>query len=133
MQNGENIEPLGIETALCGSPYIETAVVFGQDEKFLAALIVGSKTGITSYAEEHGIPSGNYEELIARPEIEDLIRCEIDTIISASNGFKPCERVYRFCILADSFEIGRELSAKQEFMRHKVAELYKDKIAEMFE
>ena len=130
--NGENIEPLGIETALCGSPYIETAVVFGQDEKFLGALIVGSKTGIESYAQENNIPYGNYEELIASPEIEILIRHEIDSIISASNGFKPCERVYRFFILGKSFEIGKELSAKQEFMRYKVAELYKDKIAAMF-
>ena len=133
LQNGENIEPLGIETALCGSPYIETAVVFGQDEKFLAALIVGSKANIMSYAEEHNIPCKEYEELITRPEIEDLIRCEIDTIVSASNGFKPCERIFRFAILDKSFEIGKELSAKQEFMRHKVAELYKDKIAELFE
>ena len=133
LQNGENIEPLGIETALCGSPYIETAVVFGQDEKFLAALIVGSKANIMSYAEEHNIQCKEYEELISRPEIEDLIRCEIDNIVSASNGFKPCERIFRFVILDKSFEIGRELSAKQEFMRHKVAELYKDKIAELFE
>lgn len=131
--NGENIEPLGIETALCGSPYIETAVVFGQDEKFLAALIVGSKQGIEGYAQEHNIPCKDYEELITRPEIEDLIRYEIDSIVSASNGFKPCERIFRFVILGKSFEIGRELSAKQEFMRHKVAELYKDKIAELFE
>lgn len=133
LQNGENIEPLGIETALCGSPYIETAVVFGQDEKFLAALIVGSKANIMSYAEEHNITCKEYEELVTRPEIEDLIRCEIDNIVSASNGFKPCERIFRFVILDKSFEIGRELSAKQEFMRHKVAELYKDKIAELFE
>jgi long-chain acyl-CoA synthetase len=133
LQNGENIEPLGIETALCGSPYIETAVVFGQDEKFLGALIVSSKTGIMAYAEENNIPCSDYDELLARPEIEDLIRCEIDSIISASNGFKPCERIYRFFVLGKSFEIGRELSAKQEFMRYKVAELYKDKIAEMFE
>ncbi len=133
LQNGENIEPLGIETALCGSPFIETAVVFGQDEKFLAALIVGSKANIMSYAEEHNITCKEYEELVTRPEIEDLIRCEIDNIVSASNGFKPCERIFRFVILDKSFEIGRELSAKQEFMRHKVAELYKDKIAELFE
>ena len=133
LQNGENIEPLGIETALCGSPYIETAVVFGQDEKFLAALIVGSKANIMSYAEEHGISGKDYEELVACPEIEDLLRCEIDTIVSASNGFKPCERIFRFTILDKSFEIGKELSAKQEFMRYKVAEIYKDKIAELFE
>ena len=86
-----------------------------------------------AYAEENNIPCSDYEELLARPEIEDLIRSEIDSIISASNGFKPCERIYRFFVLGKSFEIGRELSAKQEFMRYKVAELYKDKIAEMFE
>ncbi|MCR4939440.1 MAG: long-chain fatty acid--CoA ligase [Treponemataceae bacterium] len=131
--NGENIEPLGIETALCGSPYIETAVVFGQDEKFLGALIVGSKQALESYAEENNISCNDYEELITRPEIEDLIRYEIDTIISASNGFKPCERIFRFSILGKSFEIGKELSAKQEFMRHKVAEIYRDKITEMFD
>lgn len=129
---GENIEPLGIESALTSSSYIETAVLMGQDKKYLGALIVPSKDMIQSFAKETGLTYTSYEELLESAEIANLVRSEIDNQVSSKTGFRTCELVSKFVLLPDSFTVGKELSGKQEFMRHKIAEMYKEQIATLF-
>lgn len=48
LSNGENIAPQPIEECLIGSPLIEQAVVIGQDERFLSALLVLSPSELAS-------------------------------------------------------------------------------------
>jgi len=48
LRGGENIEPLPIEQRLAESSYIQQAVVLGQDEKYLAALIVPKQANLLS-------------------------------------------------------------------------------------
>ena len=57
---------------------------------------------------------------------------EIAELINAKNGFKSFERINRFELITKPFEIGVELSAKQEMMRYRIRELYHDKIAKMY-
>jgi len=129
---GENIEPQGIEAAMGASQYIETSVLVGQDKKYLAALIVPVKDAVLAYANENGILNESYEALLESPEIINLIREEIDTRISKANDFRVCERVFKFTLLPESFTVGRELSGKQELMRHKIVELYKEEVDSLF-
>ncbi|MBQ0166043.1 MAG: long-chain fatty acid--CoA ligase [Treponema sp.] len=132
MLDGENIEPLGIETAICTSPYIETAVVIGQDRKALCALIVPSKKEILDYAAENDIRYSLYEDLLETPAIISLIRCETDKKVSQANGFRTSELISRFCLLPDSFRQGEELSAKGEIKRFRINELYAEQIESMY-
>lgn len=129
---GENIEPMLIEQALCSSDYIESAMLVGQDKRYLGALIIPSKEFIQTYANDNNIAYGSYEELLETPEIQMLIRTEIDRLVSADNGFRPCEKVFKFELLAESFKVGQELSAKQEMIRFKIAEKYKAQIEKIF-
>ncbi|MBR5867329.1 MAG: long-chain fatty acid--CoA ligase, partial [Spirochaetaceae bacterium] len=71
---GENIEPQVIESALRGSPYIETVAVMGQDKKYLGALIVPSKESVLMYAQEKGLSVKSYEDLLNNQQIISLIR-----------------------------------------------------------
>lgn len=132
LRGGENIEPVPIEQKLCESPYIQQAVVLGQDEKYLAALIVPKQENLTAWAEENGIPFNDYEALIQQPEVKELIDSEISELVSPRNGFKPFERIFRFAILAEPFQPGKELSAKQELKRHTVNEIYRKQIKALF-
>ncbi len=129
---GENIEPAAIESALVISEYIETPVVLGQDQKYLAALIVAHKDNVEAYAKENNIAYDSYEKLLETKEIISLIRGEMDALIVEESGFRPYERISKFAILPESFQVSKELSAKQEMMRHKIVEIYKDKIDPMF-
>lgn len=130
---GENIEPVGIENAMCTSEFVESAIVFGQDKKYLASLIVPVKDAIINFAKENHIHFDTYEALLKLQKIKDLIQKEISSKISTSNGFRFCEKISKFTLIPDSFRVGSELSAKQEVMRYKVYEKYETKIEEMFE
>ncbi len=129
---GENIEPQVVESAICRSRFIESAVVVGQDKKYIAALIVPYKDAILSYAAENRIYYDSYESLLTASEIYNLIRGEIDNLVDDKNGFRTCERVARFVLLSESFKIGKEINGKQIVMRHKIEKIYAKEIRSLF-
>ena len=130
---GENIEPAIIEAELNTSPYIETSIVLGQDQKYLSSLIVPSKENVIEYATENNLDTSDYEELLKSKEIIDLFDSIIKEKDSTANGFRVCEKIFRFALLPNSFTVGEELSAKQEMMRHKIVEKYSQIISTLFE
>ena len=132
LRGGENIEPLTIEMKLNNSRYIAQSMVVGQDQRFLGAIIVPSEEEIVGYAQEQQIPYEDYSGLLKTQEIRKLIDSEIQTAISAKNGFRLFEKISRFFMLDKPFVVGETLSAKQEIMRHKISELYAKEIAELF-
>ena len=125
---GENVEPLPIEMKIQESRYIQTAVVVGQDQRYLAALIVPEKDEVEGFAKESGLEYKTYTELLKTPEINHLIENEVGLRINAKNGFKMYERINKVALLEKPFEVGVELSAKQEIMRYKINELYAKEI-----
>ncbi|MBO7638964.1 MAG: long-chain fatty acid--CoA ligase, partial [Treponema sp.] len=137
LMGGENIEPIPIEQKLATSQYIQTAIVFGtnekgEDQRYLTALILPSQEDLEGYAKENNVEYQSYEQLIQTEQINKLIEAEIAELISAKNGFKSFEKINKFDIITKPFEVGVELSAKQEMMRYKIAEQYKAKIAKMY-
>lgn len=132
LSGGENVEPAPIEEKLRQSAYIAQAMVVGQDQKFLGALIVAEEDTLVEWAAEQGMTGGTLRDLVAEPSVRKHIRAEIDQVVNRANGFRNFELVNRFVLLAAPFEVGRELSAKQEIKRHVIAEEYAEDIASLF-
>ena len=137
LMGGENIEPVPIEDKLVTSTYITSAVVMGtneknEDQRYLTALILPTQEEIEAYAKQNGITYRDYNELVYSAPINKLIEGQISELINPKNGFKSFETINRFAIITKPFEVGVELSAKQEIMRYKIRELYKDKIALLY-
>ncbi|MDR2717791.1 MAG: long-chain fatty acid--CoA ligase [Treponema sp.] len=132
LRGGENVEPVPIEHTLRESPYIHHCMVVGQDQRYLAALIIPRQEAIMAFAEENNIPIVDYELLLQQPEINHLIATEITERISLKTGFKPFERVFKFTLLPKPFELGKELSGKQELLRHRITALYAREIQRLF-
>lgn len=138
LRGGENIEPLPIEMRIAESQYISQAVVIGQnssgqDQRYLAALIVPSKDELLTFAKENDIENSSYKELLQNAEIIKKIDDEIKNLVNAKSGFKMFEKISRFVLIEKQFEVGVELSAKQEIMRHKIQKIYAKEINSMFE
>lgn len=129
---GENVEPLPIEIKMQESRYIKTAVVLGQDQRYLAALIVPEKIEIEQFCQENNIPCKSYEDMLKTEAVIHLIDNEVSTRINAKNGFKSYEKINRIALLPNEFEIGKELSAKQEIARFKINEIYAKEIKNLF-
>ena len=129
---GENIEPAVIESQLLTSEYIESTIVLGQDKKYLGCLIVPSKENIIEFAKQNKLDTSDYDSLLNTEEVKSLYTKEIASLVSVSNGFRSCEKINRFALLKNSFQVGIELSAKQEMMRYKIAKKYEKEIASLF-
>ena len=129
---GENIEPQVVESAICRSKFIESAVVVGQDKKYIAALIVPNKDALLAYAAENRVYCDSYESLLNASETYNLIRGEIDNLVDDKNGFRTCERVAKFVLLPESFKIGKEINGKQVVMRHAIEKIYAREIRSLF-
>ncbi|HOV62725.1 MAG TPA: AMP-binding protein, partial [Spirochaetia bacterium] len=129
---GENVEPEPIEDKLCQSDYIEQAMVVGQDQRFLGALIVPNLETLEEYAQSKGISYIEREELINNPEILELINDEIQGLVSTKTGFKPFERIFRFKILEKKFEVGVEMTHSLKIRRNVVSEMYAKQIKQLF-
>ena len=132
LRGGENLEPLPIETKLSESRYIKAAVVVGQDQKFLGALILVDEEEVRNYAAENGIQFDTYENLLNSESIQKMYEGEIASLVNSKTGFKMYERINKFTLITKPFEVGVELSAKQEIMRFRINELYKTQIEKMF-
>lgn len=129
---GENVEPGPIEARLRESPYIAQAVVVGQDQKFLGALILPEVGAVEEYLKANNIAYIARSRITDLPEVEELINEEITARINGKNGFRPFERIVHFALIERPFEVGRELSAKQEVKRHVVLETYAREIQRLF-
>ena len=132
LRGGENVEPVPIEHKLQESPFIQHCMVTGQDQKYLAALIVPNQQAIMDFAEENAIPIVDYELLLQQPEINELISAELADRVGPKTGFKPFERVFKFTLLSKPFEPGRELSPKMGLLRHQITALYAREIHRLF-
>lgn len=119
--SGENVEPEPIENALTSSSLIEQAVVVGQDQKHLAALVVARANADGTRADP------------ANGALVSKIRREIDTLVNADRGFRGHERIVRFKVLERPFSVEEGLlSQTLKVKRAAVVERYAREIGELF-
>lgn len=138
LMGGENIEPVPIESKINSSRYITASIVIGTNEKgidqrYLGVLVLPCKEEIEGYAKENNIAFDSYEQLAESDAIRTLLKHEIEQLVNAKNGFKSFEKINTLEIITKPFEVGVELSGKQELMRYRVHDLYKTKIAKLFQ
>ena len=126
--NGENVEPLPIESKLVHSPLVDHCMIVGQDQKHLGALIVPALDGFRGA----GLIAANLLELAASPRARALMESEIRRLISLEQGFKSFERIADFRFVTKPFEVGQEMTATFKLKRHIVTKQYASLIEEMF-
>ncbi len=134
LSGGENVEPEKIEDKLKESSLIAHAVVIGQDKKNLAAILAIDEEELKNLANIYQIPISEIlqEELISHPTIIQLIKNEVNKLISKESGFKPFEKIATIIPIKNSFEIGKELTQSLKIKRKYVEEKYHELINKIF-
>lgn len=131
LASGENVEPEPVETAIKTSSYVEQAVVLGQDQKGVGALLV-----VATDCLEQAIPRerwGIEGPLLKGPEVHALLRRELDHSVSRANGFRPADRVTAFRALHEPMTPDNGLLTQTlKVRRHVVVERFGELIREMF-
>jgi len=132
LRSGENVEPFPIEAKLSESPYISQAVVCGQDQNTLGAIIIPDIPELQKLAESDGLNFSSVPKLLDSDFAQETVTREIERLISSKNGFKNCERVSTFFMMEKFLHPEEEFSAKGGLIRYKVLNNYKHQITSMF-
>ncbi len=127
---GKNVSPSLVENALKVSPYVKEAVVVGDGERFLAALVQIDFENVGQWATERRLPYTNFKSLSRLPEIRDLVAAEIDR---ANEGLAPVEQVRAFRLLDKELDHDdNEVTATMKVRRKTIYEKFAPLIAELY-
>jgi long-chain acyl-CoA synthetase len=127
---GKNVSPSLVENALKVSPYIKEAVVLGDGEKFLAALIQIDLENVGQWATEKKLPYTNFKSLARLPEVQDLVASEVER---ANEGLAPVEQVKKFKLLEKELDHDdNEVTATMKVRRKAIYEKFASLIEEIY-
>lgn len=127
---GENVVPQPLERELRSSPYIEQAIIIGDDRKFISALIQPEFEELQDWADEQGMSYDGRSDLVTKDEVHAFIRKEIEQIHSDWADF---EQVKEFRLLPEKLTVKKGyLTPTMKVRRHTVKEEYGDLIDEMY-
>lgn len=127
---GKYISPQVLENKFNESPFIETTVVFGENQKYAAALIVPQFEHLRSWCGVKEIEYTTDAKMIKLPRIKKRIQKEIDFY---NQFFGKTEQIAKIEILDKPFTVDSgELTAKMSLRRNTIAEKYKEEVARLF-
>jgi long-chain acyl-CoA synthetase len=128
---GKNVTPSEIENQLKFSPYISDAVVIGDRRKFLSCLVMIDHETVAQFAQERNVPFSNFASLCRAPEVQDLIRDEIERV---NRQLARVETVKQFRLIEQLLTPeDEELTPTMKLRRTFVNVKYKDLIDSMYE
>ena len=128
---GKNVTPSEIENQLKFSPYISDAVVIGDRRKFLSCLVMIDHETVAQYAQERNVPFSNFASLCRAPEVQELIRGEIERV---NKQLARVETVKMFRLIEQLLTPeDEELTPTMKLKRAYVNVKYKDLIDGMYE
>lgn len=128
---GRNVAPAPIERALQDIPFVEHAIVHGDQRDYLAALVTLDIGETTRWAEDHRRPSMRPEDLRTDP----LVYAALDDAIKALNlELAPGDAIRAFAILPDGLKLeAGELTETGKKRRLFVARKYRSLLDSLFD
>jgi long-chain acyl-CoA synthetase len=133
LASGENIDPSRIEGAISQLPFVNDAVLVGQDRKGLAALIVPDWDKLKDFVvERFGHSEEDVKNLHEDLALRDRVKNEINRLLQAKNGFKPYEKLQKIDFLKHEFTVGEELTNTFKKRRYIIEKKYKEMIDRLF-
>jgi long-chain acyl-CoA synthetase len=131
LDDGTPFAPQFIENKLKFSPFIREAVAFGDQRRFVAAMIAIDMSTVGKWAEQKSLAYTSYMDLARKPEVAQLIKDEVAKINATLPG---TTKVVRFVLLnkeldADDAEMTRTRKVRRGF----VAEKYASVIAALYD
>lgn len=128
---GKNLSPEKIENVLKMSPLIKEAVAIGDARNYVSALIQADGDAVADWATRRGIAFTSYEDLVARPEVVELIAAEVRRL---SDHLAQVEQVRAFRLFPRELHQDEgELTPTQKVRRRFIHQKYADLIEAMYQ
>jgi long-chain acyl-CoA synthetase len=127
---GERFSPQFIENKLKFCPYVAEAVVLGDRQDFLAAMLCIRFPIVAKWAERQRIAFTTYSDLSAKPQVLELLRGEVARV----NATLPeAQRLREFILLYKELDADdEELTRTRKVRRGVINQKYGDIIAALY-
>jgi len=117
-KEGVAFSPDFIETRLKFSPFIKEAVIFGEGQPYLTAMINIDMENVGDWAEDRQIPYTTYTDLSQQPAVEELVRGEVRQV---NTRLPKAMQLRKFLLLyklldADDEELTRTGKVRRKFI-----------------
>lgn len=127
---GKYISPELIENKFKESPFIDTLIVLGENQKFAAALVVPDFNFLQNYCIIKGIPYDSSKGIVSNPVIKKRIEQEIKRY---NHYFGATEQIKRFQLMGEEFTIeSGELTPSLKLKRDFITNKYSTEIEKLF-
>ena len=127
---GKYINPDIIERKFTESNFFENIVVFGENEKYAAALIIPDFEFIKSWCKKHEISYSNDHDMLNNQDVKTRLANEIKRI---NSFFGDTEKIKRYCFIEDSWTVANGiLTPTLKVKRSVVKEKYSNLINKLF-
>jgi len=127
---GKYIAPQLIENKFKESMFIDQIMVFGENQKFAAALIVPEFINLKNWCDVKGLKSDDKTEMINHSEVKKLFKNEITHF---NSFFGDYERIMQYELLDKDWSIeSGELSATLKLRRSFIKVKYREKMQKIF-
>ena len=127
---GKNISPSQIENELKASPYVREAIVVGDGQRFLCALIGIELDTVGEWAQRRRLGYSTYRDLTEKPEVIELIGGVVKRV---NESFANVEQIKEFRLLPKELDHeDGELTATMKVKRSAIAKAFAGTVDEMY-
>ena len=128
---GKNITPQNIENIFTSDPFIAQCVPYGDNRKYLTAVLVVNEQDITAWAKQNNILFKDYKDLIQNPQVYAFIKQKADKLNERLASF---ETIKKFIISDHDFTLeSGELTPTMKVKKNKVIEKFKSQLDALYE
>jgi len=132
VSNGKNVWPEPIENMLNDDKFVSQAITFGNNQKFISALIAPDWQEVEIFLKEKNIPLQDHEKLIENPLVLSIFKERIEEKVN--QNLNDYEKIRSFKLLPQEFSQDQdELTPTLKLRRHIIYLHYKDKVDSMYE
>lgn len=123
---GKNIAPQNLEnTVISQISLVSNAMVYGDMKNYLTILLTLDPEAVKEFAEDRGLTTNNYEEILQSTEVNGYVQEQLNTVNSCLAKF---ETLKKFVILPREFsmedgEITPTLKLKRKIVKNKFKHL----------
>jgi len=127
---GEMVSPARVEGYLTLEPEIAQAMVFGDHQPYLVAILVPDHEFATGFASKNG----DSPDIVALAADPSFIKALGAAVARVNRGLTPVERVRRFVLAAEPFTIANgQMTPTLKVKRHAVREVYGEALGALYD
>jgi long-chain acyl-CoA synthetase len=129
LSSGKKVAPLPIESRLIEDAWIAHAMLYGEGERFVSALLVPRRRVLEAWQQKRGL-NLDYRKLLEHPDVVTRMQAAVDRVNASLSG--P-ERIKRFVLLERELTVeADELTPTLKIRRSVVANRYRDRFEPLY-